>query len=92
VGDAGGVQPLRLLPHRVKQFGADLVGSECVELASLDVLHGHDHRPVGQRRQGAEVGTGDASAAGEQEEQAFVLDIASERRRRPVVAGISQQQ
>ena len=49
VGDAGGVQGGCLPPHRLEQVGAERFRSERVEWTAWHVLHGHDHRPVGQR-------------------------------------------
>ena len=88
VGDATAVHRLRLAPDGLDHRWIELL--ELVEPVSVDILHRDDHRSVGQRGQGLEIGAAHAAPAGEQEEQALVLDVALERCDGPLVGGVAQ--
>ena len=92
MSDPSGVQGAGLRPHGIEELGAQRVRGQRVELTSADVLHGEDHRSIGQPDEGAQVGTAHAGTPGEEEEQSLVLHRALQRATQPFIARIAEQQ
>ena len=90
VRDARGVQRRDFAPHSVEQLRCELLRCQLVEPPAVDVLERERQRAVGQGAERLDLRTRHSGARREHEQQRFVLHIAFERRRRPVVVRPAQ--
>ncbi len=90
MGEPAGVEPPDLAPDGVEEVGVELGGVELVEPAPVDVLEGQRHRAVRQLHEGFDGGARHPRPRRQHEEEGLVLDVVGERRGRPVVAGVAE--
>jgi hypothetical protein len=90
MGEPASVEPPDLAPDGVEEVGVELGGVELVEPAPVDVLEGQRHRAVRQLHEGFDGGARHPRPRRQHEEEGLVLDVVGERRGRPVVAGIAE--